>query len=135
MKYLKQFGIICAIAFAGEILNRVLPLPVPASVYGIILRFVLLLTGVLKKESIKEVSSFLIGILPIMFVAPSVGILDAWETLRPFLFPFILLCVLVTVLIFFTAGTASQFVIRKMRGSGTKQKDAHRKQKGGNGDA
>ena len=36
MKYLKQFGIILTISFIGEILYRVIPLPIPAGIYGII---------------------------------------------------------------------------------------------------
>ena len=39
MKYVKQFGIILLISFAGEALNYLLPLPVPASIYGLVLMF------------------------------------------------------------------------------------------------
>ena len=42
MKYLKQFGIILALSFIGEFLNDLLPLPIPASIYGIILMFLCL---------------------------------------------------------------------------------------------
>ena len=88
MKYLRQFGILLAVTFAGEILNYALPLPIPASVYGIILLFVLLLTGVVKKEWIKDVTAWLIGIMPILFVAPTVGLLDAWGVLQPVVVPY-----------------------------------------------
>ena len=115
MKYLKQFGIILTVTFAGEILNTVIPLPIPASVYGIILLFGLLLSGILKKESIREVSGFLTGILPIMFVAPSAGILDAWGILKPVIFQYLLLCIVVTVAILFVAGHVTQFMIRSSR--------------------
>ena len=37
MKYFRQFFIILAISFVGEILHMVLPLPVPASIYGLVL--------------------------------------------------------------------------------------------------
>ena len=42
MKYVKQFGIILLISFAGEALNYLLPLPVPASIYGLVLMFLCL---------------------------------------------------------------------------------------------
>lgn len=45
MKYLKQFLIILLISFAGELLKYVLPLPIPASIYGMVILLVGLLTG------------------------------------------------------------------------------------------
>ena len=40
MKYLKQIGIILGITFIGEILNYLIPLPIPASIYGMAILFV-----------------------------------------------------------------------------------------------
>ena len=37
MKYLKEFAVILGITLAGEWMNHVLPLPVPAGVYGLFL--------------------------------------------------------------------------------------------------
>ena len=37
MKYLKQFLIILAISLIGEILKVLLPLPIPASIYGMVI--------------------------------------------------------------------------------------------------
>ena len=50
MKYLRQFGIILAVTCAGEIMKYFIPLPIPGSIYGLILMFVLLLTKVIKVE-------------------------------------------------------------------------------------
>lgn len=74
MKYLIQFLIILAISFAGEVLHIVLPLPVPASIYGMVLLFVLLLTGALKVNQVKDVGKFLIEIMPVMFIPAGVEI-------------------------------------------------------------
>ena len=41
MKYIQQFAIIALISLAGEILNHVLPCPVPSSIYGILILLVL----------------------------------------------------------------------------------------------
>ena len=48
MKYVQQFSIILLISVIGEILKTFLPLPVPASVYGLVIMLVALLTGILK---------------------------------------------------------------------------------------
>ena len=60
MKYLKQFLIIIAISMIGEILKYLLPLPVPASIYGMVILFVGLMTGIIKLESVREAGKFLI---------------------------------------------------------------------------
>ncbi len=39
MKYIRQLGIILLVSFLGELLHYLLPLPVPASIYGIVLLF------------------------------------------------------------------------------------------------
>ena len=37
MRYLKQFTIILTISLLGEVLHYITPLPVPASIYGLLL--------------------------------------------------------------------------------------------------
>ena len=73
MKYVNQFCIILAFSFAGEILNCLIPLPVPASIYGLLLMFLALEFKIIKVHHVKEVSSFLLGIMSIFFVPSSVG--------------------------------------------------------------
>ena len=52
MKYLMQFGIIIALSLVGEVLNSVIPLPVPSSVWGMVLLFVLLCLKVIKLDQV-----------------------------------------------------------------------------------
>ena len=68
MKYIRQFVIILFISFIGEALKYVLPLPIPASIYGLVLMFVLLETKVLKVEAVQDAGQFLIEIMPMMFI-------------------------------------------------------------------
>ena len=80
MKYLKQFGIIIGISFVGEILHRVIPLPVPASIYGIVLLFVLLESKILPIDSVRETGKFLVEIMPVMFIPAAVDRLLEFDT-------------------------------------------------------
>lgn len=68
MKFLKQFLIICSIAFVGDILNGIIPLPIPGGVWGMVLLFILLLSGVVKLHQIENAADFLISIMAVMFV-------------------------------------------------------------------
>ena len=120
MKYLTQFLRILAFTLAGELLQRLVPLPIPASVYGLVLLFGALNTGLVKLEQVKDAGGFLISILPILFVSPAVGILDNWEAIRGALIPILALTLLSTVLTFGIAGRATQ----AMMGQEEKPNDA-----------
>ncbi len=81
MRYLYQFARIMGFCFLGEILHEVLPLPVPASIYGLILLLAALKTGLVKLEQVKEVGNFLTGIFPLLFVPAAVGVMELWGEL------------------------------------------------------
>ena len=99
MKYTKQFMIIILFSFLGELIHGLLPFPVPASIYGLVLMFFSLWIGLLKEEQIKETADFLIEIMPILFLPAGVGLMTRWEDLQKLLLPIILV---ITVGTFFT---------------------------------
>lgn len=113
MKYLKQFGIILTISFVGEVCNHLIPLPIPASIYGLVILFVGLNTKRIPLDSVKETGKFLIEIMPIMFIPAAVGLIDAWGILKPVWLPIIAITLLTTVIVMGVTGRITQFVIRK----------------------
>ncbi|MDO4621607.1 MAG: CidA/LrgA family protein [Eubacteriales bacterium] len=113
MKYLKQFGIIIAFSFAGEIFHHLIPLSIPASIYGIILLFAALETGVVKADSIRETSLFLIEIMPIMFIPSAVGLIDVWPILQTAWLQYLTVTVVTTILVMAAAGRVTQAIIRR----------------------
>ena len=113
MKYLKQFTIILAISFAGEVLHYFINLPVPASIYGIAILFLLLQTGLLKADSIRETAKFLIEIMPVMFIPAAVGLIDVWDIIRPSWYIYLAIILISTVLVMAAAAAVSQFIIRR----------------------
>lgn len=98
---------------AGEALQRLLPLPIPASVYGIILLFIALTLGIVKVPQVKEVGGFLTSILPVLFVAPAVGIVEHWHLIQPQLLPIFLILTGTTFLTFGFSGKLTQWIMRK----------------------
>lgn len=116
MNYLKQFLIILSISFIGEILKAVLPLPVPASIYGMAILFVCLLTGVLKLEQVRGAGKFLIEIMPVMFIPAGVGLMASWDILQPMLVPVAVITVVVLVAVMAVSGRVSQAIIQRGKG-------------------
>ena len=113
MKQVKEFGIILAFSFAGEILHAVLPLPVPASIYGIVLLFTALQTGRLKLEAVEGTGKFLVGIMPLMFIPAATGLMTSWGIIRAKLFAYLAIAVITTVLVMVVSGRVTQFFLRR----------------------
>ena len=116
MKYLRQFGIILAVTCVGEIMKYFIPLPIPGSIYGLILMFVLLLTKVIKVEHVKETGEFLIEIMPLMFISAGVGLITSWSQLQPFLVPLLVITVVSTFVVMIVTGKVTDFLISKKEG-------------------
>ena len=115
MTYLKQFGIILILSFAGELLNLLIPLPIPASIWGFALMFVCLQTGFLKLDYVKDTAIFLIEIMPLMFIPAAVGLMESWGIIRAKIIPYLVITVLSTFLVMAAAGKITQAVIRRDR--------------------
>ena len=78
MKYLRQFLLILLITLIGELLKYLLPLPIPASIYGMAILFAGLMSGVIPLDAVKEAGRFLIEIMPVMFIPAGVGLMVSW---------------------------------------------------------
>ena len=113
MNILFQFSIILLISLVGEALSFLIPLPIPASIYGIALLFLLLCTGALRVESVKEVSSFLIAIMPVMFIPAGVGLMESFGLLLPALPAYAVITLVSTLAVMAVSGLATQTVIRR----------------------
>ena len=115
MKYIKQFTIILAITFLGEVFNKWIPLPIPGSIYGMVLLYVLLYMGVIKLSWIKETGKFLIEIMPLMFIPAGVGLMDSWGILQPVWFPFLAITCISTVAVMAASGKVTQYLIKQQK--------------------
>lgn len=122
MKFIKQFGIILAISFIGEILNYLIPLPVPASIYGLVLMLLCLHFGIVHIDSVKDSGKFLIEIMPLMFIPAAVGLIESWDTIGPKIGTYLIITVLSTVFVMIVAGHTTQAFIRFSKGNGNQER-------------
>ena len=118
VKYIFQFARITAFCLAGEVLAAVLPLPIPASVYGLLLLAAALKFGVLKLDQVRETGLFLTGIFPLLFVPAAAGVMELWAEMGEMLLPILIAIIPVTVLVMVSAGKTTQAL------TGRKKKEA-----------
>ena len=135
MKYLRQFGIILAVTCAGEIMKYFIPLPIPGSIYGLILMFVLLLTKVIKVEHVKETGEFLIEIMPVMFIPAGIGLITAWGQLKTMLVPVGIITVVTTFLVMIVTGKVTEMMLNQKEKKQTeKMQTGEKEEQDGSGD-
>ena len=113
MKFLRQFMIILLLSFLGEVLKMFIPLPIPASVYGLVLMLVCLMTGVLKTSQVKDAAFFLIEIMPVMFIPAAAGLIVSWKVLQPLLLPILVITVVITIFVMVITGKVAQMIAQK----------------------
>ncbi len=115
MKYIKQFGIIVLLAFLGELLHEVLPFPIPASIYGILLLFLCLEWKVIPVSAIRETSRFLIDVMPIMFIPAAAGLMDSWQIIKASWVSYGIITVVSTFAVMIISGKTVQAVIKLVK--------------------
>lgn len=113
MRIIRQFTIILAVSFAGEILNYLIPLPIPASIYGLVIMFLCLRFKLIKISDVKETSGFLIEIMPLMFIPAAVGLITSWDILKTDLAAYIVITVVTTFAVMVVSGRVTQSIIRR----------------------
>ncbi|MCQ2554740.1 MAG: CidA/LrgA family protein [Clostridia bacterium] len=118
MKYLKQFLLILLISLIGEILHYYINLPVPASIYGMVLLFAALCLKIIKLEQVKDTGKFLVNIMPVMFIPAGVGLMDSFSVLKPIIVPATVILAVTVITVMFATGKVSDAIIKAEKKEG-----------------
>lgn len=123
MKYLEQFLRILAFSFAGEILHEIIPFPIPASIYGMVLLFAALAAGIVKLPQVQGAAGYLIEIMPLMFIPAGVGLLTSWDVLEPILLQVTVIMLVSTILVMGVSGRVTQWVMELSQRKGDRENE------------
>lgn len=116
MKFLHQMWIIVLFSFLGEVCRAVIPFPIPASIYGMVLMLAALALKIVKVAQVKDAGNFLVSFFPVLFIAPTVNLISCWADIKNDLFALAVVIVLTTIITFAAAGVAAQWVSRRKGG-------------------
>ena len=115
MQYLKHFAVIIAFSLVGQALEKLVPLPVPASIYVLVLLLLALLTGLIKVEKVKGAADFIVSVMPVLLVAPAVRVLEYWGIIAPNAGAILVIAVFTTGAVFAVSGLVTKW-LQKGRG-------------------
>ena len=112
MTYIRQFAVIITVCFIGEVLQKYIPLPVPASIWGLLLMFFSLRTKIFPLKAVDTTSDFILSIMPLLFVPSTVALITAGPTLKKYGIQFLIIGVVSTIVVFGVTGIVTQAIIR-----------------------
>ena len=112
MTHFSEISLIATVSFIGELLHYLIPLPVPSSIYGLLLMLLLLVTHIVKLDHVKATADWLITLMPVMFVGPTVGLIASYDSYKDILIPIVVISLATTVLTMAVSGLTTQGLIR-----------------------
>lgn len=120
MKYVKQFAIIAFISLIGEGISHLVPLPIPASIYGVVLMFICLEFKIIPLNAVKETGMFLVGCMQIMFIPATVGLIDIWDVFVPNWIAYTVIIIVSTFAVMLISGRVTQAIMSLKKRGGKK---------------
>lgn len=123
MNILGQIALVLGLCFAGEIIAFLLPVQFPASVIAMILLFVLLVSKAVKKEGLNSITSFLTGNMALFFIPPTVAIIKSYDVFKDYLWQFVFVCFVTTVITFLATAYTVMLVMWLMKKTEAKKND------------
>ena len=118
MQLLGQFGIILIVTFLGEMMHHFIPLPIPASIYGLVLMLFCLSTKIIKLHRVINAAHFLLDIMPPMFIPAAVGLIVVWGDLQKILLPIVVITFVTTIIVMVVTGKSSEDYSKTAKGQG-----------------
>lgn len=93
-----QLTYIFFFSFLGEIISKIISVPIPGSVIGMILLFLALEMKIIKLEKVQTVSEFFANNLSILFVPAGVAIMTKFSHIKHIWVSFLLIAIITTLI-------------------------------------
>lgn len=113
MSSLIQVGVLMLTMLVGTVLKELIPVPVPATIYGMILLFILLKAKVIKVHDIEPISSRLLAVLAFLFVPAGVGMINEFNSLKGHIVVVFLAIFLSNFITLFVTGHVVQIIQKR----------------------
>lgn len=111
MKYIQiivQILLLFVLFWIGEWIREIFHLMIPGSVIGLVLLFILLISGVIKEKYIRSGANFMMKHLVLFFVPATVGIMDYIDLFKGKGVFLIVITIVSTILVMAVSGFVSQ---------------------------
>ena len=121
MQFIKQFLIILLMSVLGGFLNWLIPLPIPATVWGMLLMFAALACGLIRLNQVEHTADFFLSVMPMLFIPYAVGLMDSYKLLAEHALPLLVITLVSFCLCFAVTGKTADFIIARSDARGRKE--------------
>lgn len=104
---------LAVILLISKIIESLIPIPMPASVIGLVLLFIALCTGIVKLGQVESVGTALTNNISFLFVPAGISVINSLPILSKSPVLIILLIIISTILLLISTGFASQLLVTK----------------------
>lgn len=113
MKIFREVIFIFGLYYIGDLLSKSLSLPLPGSLIGMILLFLLLQFHMMKLDHIRTVSNFLLSHLPFFFIPAGVALISSFVKIKAIWIPMLIICAITTFLTMGFSGWSIQKLMER----------------------
>ena len=113
MKLIKQLIIILSFMVIGQLLEWIIPLPVPSTIYAMILLLGALKLKLIRLSSIGQLGEFLVEHLSLFLITPTVALLTSWSQISDIILPVLILIAISKIAVLLISGWVTQYLNRK----------------------
>ncbi|QKY71577.1 CidA/LrgA family protein [Lentibacillus sp. CBA3610] len=113
MKIALHIGVLYVIYIMGTWVQRVFDLFIPGSVIGLILLFILLMTGIIKAPWVENGARFFIKHLALFFIPATVGVINYLDLFSGEGLLLVVIGLVSTLMVMVSAGHVSQLLIER----------------------
>jgi holin-like protein len=116
VKSIVQIGYLYVILFVGNSIARLLHLPIPGSIIGLVLLFLLLQFHIIKLEWIELGAGLLLSELLLFFIPSAIGVIDYTTLFGEQGVKAVLVIVLSAIVVMFATGFTAQLLGQRKKG-------------------
>ncbi|HEI7607482.1 TPA: antiholin-like murein hydrolase modulator LrgA [Staphylococcus aureus] len=110
--FFHQVIVIALVLFVSKIIESFMPIPMPASVIGLVLLFVLLCAGAVKLGEVEKVGTTLTNNIGLLFVPAGISVVNSLGVISQAPFLIIGLIIVSTILLLICTGYVTQIIMK-----------------------
>ncbi|MBU8727149.1 antiholin-like murein hydrolase modulator LrgA [Bacillus pumilus] len=110
--FLSQAFIFATVMFVSNLISMYLPIPMPASVIGLVLLFVLLTTKIVKLEQVEQLGTSLTGLISFLFVPSGISVIQSLGVMQEVGVQVVGVIIIATIMLLAATGLFSQLLMQ-----------------------
>ncbi|MEK5498230.1 antiholin-like murein hydrolase modulator LrgA [Bacillus sp. FSL M8-0077] len=110
--FLSQAFIFATVMFVSNLISMYLPIPMPASVIGLVLLFILLTTKIVKLEHVEQLGSSLTGLISFLFVPSGISVIQSLGVMQEVGVQVVGVIIIATIMLLAATGLFSQLLMQ-----------------------